>query len=121
MGRAMNTLSHLSIGLGGTLSADDLKLVDYVDAQSNVYPTISRMPFIILRAKPNEVRKTVLAAREKGIKHTAFTKTMITGTWEDQLAQTAETKGDDMDFYGCVLFGDWDTVTEMTRKFSLWQ
>jgi hypothetical protein len=32
-----------------------------------------------------------------------------------------QTKEADLAYYGIVLFGDWDKVSEMTRKFSLWK
>ena len=120
-GRAMNTLSHLSLGLGGALGKDELNLDTYTDADSNEYPFISQMPFIILRAKPGEIRKTVLAAREKGILFNAFTDAMTEGTWQDQMARSQATKEEDLTYFGCMLYGDWDTVAEMTRKFSLWK
>jgi hypothetical protein len=46
---------------------------------------------------------------------------MTVGTWEEQIKRTAETKEEALEYFGIVLFGPWDKVTEMTRKFSLWK
>lgn len=50
-----------------------------------------------------------------------FTETMTGGTYQEQIERTSKTKNDDLVYYGIVLFGDWDKVTELTRKFSLWK
>jgi hypothetical protein len=46
---------------------------------------------------------------------------MTEGTWEDQKARTLVTKPDEIIFYGIVLFGPKEIVTEMTKKLSLWK
>lgn len=120
-GIAMNALAHMSIGLGGHIGEAHLRLDTYVDAESNNYPNISQMPFIILRGKLNEIRKTVALARENALKHTVFLNTMTGGTYLEQLERTSNSKEEELIYYGCVLFGPWDKVTEITRKYSLWK
>jgi hypothetical protein len=117
----MNALAHMSIGLGADIGKNLLRLDTYQDAEGNPYPNISQIPFIILRAKSNEIRKTILAAREKNIEHTIFLNTMIGGTYVEQLERTQKSSESALVYYGCVLFGDWTTVAEVTRKFSLWK
>jgi hypothetical protein len=46
---------------------------------------------------------------------------MTIGSYKDQLERTKQTKEADLIYYGIVLFGKWDTVSELTRKFSLWK
>jgi hypothetical protein len=118
-GVAMNALAHMSIGLGADIGKDLLRLDTYQDAEGNPYPNISQIPFIILRAKSNEIRKTVIAARENSIEHTIFLNTMTGGTYLEQLERTQSANEAALIYYGCVLFGGWDTVSEITRKFSL--
>ena len=64
-GVALNAVAHMAIGMGTTLTREGLHLEDYKDGDGNVYPNISGMPFIILRAKSNEIRKTVHEPVEK--------------------------------------------------------
>jgi hypothetical protein len=46
---------------------------------------------------------------------------MTTGTYAEQLERTKRVKEADLIYYGIVLFGTWDKVSELTRKFSLWK
>lgn len=120
-GVLMNALAHMCIGFGAHLGASELQLVDYIDKEDNHYPNISKIPFIILRANSNKIRSLVEVAKEKGFEWSAFTDTMTIGSWDEQLERTKTKTVDELIFYGVVLFGKWDIVTEMTRKFSLWK
>ena len=121
VGVAMNALAHMTIGLGGQLNADLLHLNDYKDREGNIYPCISKMPFIILRGKSSDIRKAVHSAREKQIKHGVFTDTMTGGTYVEQLENTSKTPEENLTYYGAVLFGPWETVSIMTKRFSLYK
>lgn len=120
-GVAMNAIAHMTIGMGAAIGAQRLRLDNYQDKDGNLYPNISQMPFIVLRAKPNEIRKAVLKARENEIELGIFTDTMTGGTYQEQLDNTKQTAEDDIVFYGAVFFGDKDVVTEITKKFSLYK
>ncbi len=120
-GVAMNALAHMVIGLGAKLGTTPLQLDDYKDKEVNNYPNISKIPFIILRAKSGEIKKTVKAAREKNLAYGAFVNTMTGGTYQEQIANTAQTPEEHLIFYGCVLFGSIVEVNELTKKFSLWR
>ena len=56
-----------------------------------------------------------------GISFSDFTNTMTIGTYLEQIERTKQTKEEELIYYGIVLFGDWEKVTELTRKFSLWR
>ncbi len=120
-GVALNALGHIAIGLGTKLNTKTLHLDDYSDADGNIYPNISQMPFIILRAKSGEIRKTVKAAREQNILQGIFLNTMTGGTYVEQLENTRKTSEENLIYYGCVLFGPLEEVALLTKKFSLWK
>jgi len=120
-GVVLNALAHMTIGLGAEVGKPSLQLDNYTDVSGNVYPNISQIPFIILRAKSNEIRRTVNTAKEHKVLHGIFLDTMTGGTYQEQLVRTAASPEEALTYYGCVLFGDWATVSEMTRKFSLWK
>ncbi|MBT4879796.1 MAG: DUF2000 domain-containing protein [Alphaproteobacteria bacterium] len=120
-GIAMNALAHMTIGLGAQLDNESLSLDTYIDAQENHYPNISQMPFMILRASGGKIRTTAFTAREKSILHGVFLNTMTGGTYVEQIERTKSSKEEDLNYYGIVLYGKWDTVSEMTKKFSLWK
>jgi hypothetical protein len=121
IGRVMNALAHMCIGFGAAIGKDPLRLTDYTDAGGGCHPNISEMPFMILKTNSNKIRLLRSAAQENGIAFTDFTDAMTIGTFEEQLARSAETKEEDLIYIGIVLFGPWDKVSELTKKFSLWK
>lgn len=121
-GVVMNALAHMCMGFGAEIGKDLLRLTHYIDADGGSHPHISEMPFMILKAKnSNKIASLKASALERGIKCVDFTDTMTIGTYQDQLERTQKTKGVDLNYYGIVLFGDWDTVSELTKKFSLFK
>lgn len=104
------------------MGAEELHLMDYENADGFIYPNISKMPFIILREKnSNKIANLLMKAKEAEIQYSVFTNTMTEGTWEDQKARTLVTKPEEIIFYGIVLYGPKEIVTEMTKKLSLWR
>src|SRR3990167_830710 len=57
VGQAMNALGHAAIALGSKVGSEILELIDYQDADGNVYQNISRMPFIVLQANSNKIKE----------------------------------------------------------------
>jgi hypothetical protein len=121
VGIAMNAIAHMTIGLGAQLNNALLRLNDYQDKDGNIYPNISQMPFIILKGKSGEIRKAVQNAKENNIQYGVFTNTMTGGTYQQQLDNTLTTQEQDLIYYGAVLFGTWDAISQMTKKFSLYK
>ena len=69
----------------------------------------------------NKIRKLRQAALNQNILLNDFTDTMTVGTYQEQIERTGQTKEEDHIYYGIVLFGDWEKVTELTKKCSLWR
>ncbi len=120
-GVIMNALAHICIGFGAEIGKEPLRLTQYVDADGGDHPNISEMPFMILKANSNKIKTLKLAALQAGIKCIDFIHTMTNGTYLEQLERTKHTQEADLIYYGVVLFGEWDKVSELTRKFSLWK
>lgn len=120
-GIVMNALAHMCIGFGSEIGKDLLRLTNYVDADGGSHPSISEMPFMILKANSNKIRGLRQAALEAGLKFVDFTNTMTIGTYIEQIERTNQTKEEEFIYYGIVLFGDWNKISELTRKFSLWK
>lgn len=121
VGVAMNAVAHMAIGFGTQHNKEVLRLNDYIDKDGNIYPNISQMPFMILRGKSNEVRKAVQAAKEQTIQYSIFTNTMTGGTYQEQLDNTLATHEEHLIYYGAMMFGPWDVVSQITKKFSLYK
>lgn len=120
-GVIMNALAHMCIGFGSEIGKELLRLTNYIDADGGSHPHISEMPFMILKANSNKIKALKVAALQAGIQCVDFTDTMTSGTYLEQLERTKQTKEADLIYFGIVLFGAWDKVSELTRKFSLWK
>ncbi|WP_367607732.1 DUF2000 domain-containing protein [Legionella sp. W05-934-2] len=120
-GKVMNALAHMCIGLGSAIGKSELRLTEYKDADGGSHPFISEIPFIILSENSNKIRKLRNEAIENHIICNDFTDTMTIGTYKEQIERTLQVSNEELIYYGIVLFGDWDRVTELTRKFSLWK
>lgn len=120
-GVVMNALAYMCIGFGSVIGKEPLRLTNYIDAEGGSHPHISEMPFMILKANSNKIKALRLAALQEGIQCVDFTDTMTIGSYLEQLERTKQTKEADLIYYGVVLFGKWDKVSELTRKFSLWK
>ena len=120
-GKVMNALAHMCIGLGAAIDKPALRLSNYVDADGGAHPYISEIPFIIMSANSNKIRKLRQDAQAQHILFNDFTDTMTVGTYQDQIARTLQVKDEALVYFGIVMFGEWDKVTELTKKFSLWK
>ena len=121
-GIIMNALGHMCIGFGAHIGDKDLFLTDYKDADNSSHPYISKMPFIILRAKnSNKIRTLRQSALENQIDFIDYHNHMTIGTFEEQIERSSKTKEEELIYYGIVLYGNWDKVAELTKKFSLWK
>lgn len=120
-GKIMNALAHMCIGLGSAISKEELRLSNYKDADGGSHPFISEIPFIILSENSNKIRKLRNEAILNNIIFNDFTDTMTVGTYKEQLERTLLVKDENLIYYGIVLFGDWNKVTELTKKYSLWR
>jgi hypothetical protein len=120
-GNLMNALAHLCIGFGAKIGQEPLRLTNYKDADGGNHPYISEIPFMVLEANSNKIRALRQAAIEQGIEFSDFTHTMTVGGYEEQIKRSAETPENELIYYGIVLFGNWEKVSALTKKFSLWK
>ena len=120
-GNLMNALAHMCIGFGAAIGKENLRCTDYKDKDGNRHPHISEIPFIILEANSNKIRALREMAVAEGIQYVDFTDTMTASTYQEQIERSAQTHEKDLTYSGIVLFGDWEKVTAMTKKFSLWK
>src|SRR3990167_10229892 len=112
-GKVMNALAHMCIGLGAAIGKENLRLMNYQDADGGSHPYISEIPFIILAENSNKIRKLRNESITNNIIFNDFTDTMTVGTYQEQINRTILVKDEALIYYGIVLFGDWDKVTEL--------
>jgi hypothetical protein len=121
--KLMNALGHMAAGLTRLLGADDQRdFLEYVDADCSKHPAISRYPFIVLSAKNgNHIRTLRQSAIAQGLPYNDFVDTMLGYSAEHQLDQTRQTKECDLEYFGIVLYGKAETLSGLTKKFSLFK
>ncbi|MCE0492932.1 DUF2000 domain-containing protein [Vibrio salinus] len=122
IGRTLNVLGHLSVGLSDLLETGSAEYVDYKDMDGNCHPHLSHYPFIVLKAdNSNKIRKIREEALSRGIPFTDFTHTMTEGGSVHQQSITNETRETDLEYLGICLFGHTESLREFTKKFSLYK
>jgi hypothetical protein len=120
-GMAMNALAHMALGMGTVVGPAEGLMCDYVDGSGAHHPSISAYPFIVLKGRPGKIREAIGIAQGAGIKTVDFVNTMTVGSYTEQLTRTKAAKNEDLEFYGAVFFGDFASVNDITKKFSLYK
>lgn len=120
----MNALGHITAGIMAKANnSDEMEFLKYEFEANWAEPSaIALYPFIILKAKNNNQLKTLhLTVNEAGILHNVFTDSMLGSSATEQMEQTKNTKTDDLTYFCIVLFGNSETLTPLTKKFSLFK
>lgn len=120
VGKLMNALAHMTVGLVNSYPNKDMGVVNYTDKDGGSH-LASKWPYIILRAdNSNKIRTLRNALIEKDIPFASFTSAMTVGTWEEQVERSKTIPEAELEYYGICLLGEKSELDELTKKFSLW-
>ena len=118
-GRAINALGHMTIGLLSQLSTNESQAINYQDKDGGAHIG-SKLPFIILKAKnSNKISTLRQQLIEKNIPFASFNNCMIAKSWSEQVDISKNTPEQDLEYFGVCMYGDKETLDEVTKKFSL--
>lgn len=122
-GKLMNALGHVAAGLGSYITDKEAMRFDsYIDKDGGEHKSISDNPFIILSAdNSNQIRTLRNNLIAANIPFNDFTSTMTVGTFTEQKQRTSETPELELEYYGICFFGEKDSLSQLTKKFSLWK
>lgn len=123
-GKVMNALAHCvagTINVLGEEGRDVFKFLNFVDANGQIYPSISARSFVILRGSDGDIRKARQRALEVGLPAVCFIESMTGDTYIEQLERTKATPTEKLNFYALVLAGSAEIINSITKKYSLWR
>lgn len=120
-GKRANAIAHMSLGLGAQLGREGIRPTPYVSADDVVFHNISEHPFIVMKGKLPALRKLYEdVVSVKDIPHVEFLETMHLGpTFREQIGATREKPLSEITILGMALFGEFNTLKPLLKKFSL--
>jgi hypothetical protein len=122
-GVAFNVIGHLAISVGAYAEDDLMGRPQLVDASGISHVGISKYPFIITKVKAGRLSRLIREARQRpNVLLVDYPEQMLSTGHDDELAQAiSSVREEDINYLGAILFGDYETITELTGKFSLWR
>lgn len=122
-GVAFNVIGHLAISLGAYAEDDLMGRPRLVDASGVSHVGISKYPFIITKVKAGRLSRLIREARQRpNVLLVDYPEQMLSTGHDDELARAVSSvREEDINYLGAILFGDNETITELTGRFSLWR
>ncbi|HAT5049686.1 TPA: DUF2000 domain-containing protein, partial [Serratia marcescens] len=111
---------HLTAGITDLI--EQRQFHHYPSSLDGVSANMSHYPMVILQAKnSSQLSNLILKCKEEGVLSNFFTTTMLSHSAEQQIADTANTPYEQLDFVAVALYGDAEQLKPLTKKFSVYR
>ncbi|MGQ1888142.1 DUF2000 family protein [Serratia marcescens] len=115
-----NASCHLTAGITDLIEQREFH--HYSSSLDGVSANMSHYPIVILQAKnSSQLSNLILKCKEEGVLSNFFTTTMLSHSAEQQIADTANTPYEQLDFVAVALYGDTEQLKPLTKKFSVYR
>ncbi len=119
-GIAMNALGHMAFSAGHYSEESWMGKKELVDSFGEKHLGISKYPFIVLKAKKDEIKSIVKKAKQLGIFCIGYPKEMFDTGHDDELVLAIKT-AKELLYFGCVLTGKTTELKELTGHLRLYK
>ncbi|CAI0981072.1 DUF2000 family protein [Serratia entomophila] len=115
-----NAACHLTAGITDLIEQREFH--HYPSSIDGISANMSHYPVVILQAKnSSQLSSLILKCREERVLFNFFTTTMLSYSAEQQIADTANSEYDQLDFVAVALYGETEQLKPLTKKFSVYR
>lgn len=118
----LNALGHVCVGLSDLAPPPSREMRSFRDADDVFVASMTDHPLIVLTARnATQIRQIYSAAQAQALNYNVFCIDMKDGLPADQEAAVRDKTGQDLDIVAIGIFGDGDTLRDLTKKCSLFR
>lgn len=120
IGKMANAIGHLSLGIGRSLNAMDIKHSTFNNSEVGYVSYLTDHPLIILGAKSDvQIRNLHNLIKKQDIPHNIFFDNMFEHDVPTQISQIQATPISELIYTAIIVFGSNTQIDPLTKKFSL--
>ena len=122
IGVALNVVGHLACALGHH-ATDHMGREQLVDASGTKHLGIAKYPIIITKVKGGKLRTSLEKAKEKkDLLVVDYPSVMYETGHDDELAEElSKISNEQINYFGYIMFGNVESINEISGKFTLWK
>jgi hypothetical protein len=121
-GQALNALGHLAYSAGRYANQGMMGKEELIDADNAAHVGISKYPFIVLKAPPEEIKNIVRLARKNSIFVVDYPQEMFDTGPDDELVEAmAKAREPGLRYHACVLVGETEKLKTITGHLKLYR
>ncbi|MEK6971076.1 MAG: DUF2000 domain-containing protein [archaeon] len=121
-GKAMNALGHLAFAAGHASDESWMGQKIITDTDGQNHAGISKYPFIILKATPDEIKEIIHRAKRESILIIDYPQEMFDTGADDELVTAIQSlKNETATYHAAVLVGEAGKINKLTSHLKLYR